>query len=157
MTRLLRRAETVIGSACIFLMFAIICVNIAMRYFFNSAFFWAEEVTNYLFVWAGFLSCAYVLSRDEHLRVTILIDRLPVRAARFVSLFNLTLLIAFFASMILPSIVLLSRLRTTPALRLPEAIPYSIIAITMILCLIHCLVMAVRVISSIQTKEVVAP
>lgn len=153
MTSLLRRAETTVGSVCLLLMFIIICVNIAMRYFFSSAIFWAEEVSNYLFVWAGFLSCAYILSRDEHIRVTILTDKLPAWATRYVSAFNLVLLSIFFASMIWPSITLLSRLRTTPALRAPEAIPYSILAITMVLCLLHCLVQLANLVSEIRNRE----
>lgn len=137
MMRLIKAAELGIGSFCLFAMFAILCVNILMRYAFNAALPWAEEVSNYLFVWAGFLSCAYLLGEDEHLRVTFLVGRLSERVQAGVRLFNDLVLVVFFVSMVVPSFRLLGQLRTTPSLRIPEAIPYAILPITMLLCLVH--------------------
>ncbi len=137
MIRVLRTAEVGIGSFCLFAMFAILCINIVMRYAFNAALPWAEEVSNYLFVWAGFLSCAYLLGEDEHLRVDFMVSRLSAKAQAAIRLFNDLVLVVFFVSMVVPSFQLLGKLRTTPSLRIPEAIPYSILPITMLICLVH--------------------
>lgn len=137
MIRLVKAAEVGVGSFCLFAMFAILCINILMRYGFNAALPWAEEVSNYLFVWAGFLSCAYLLGEDEHLRVDFLVSRLSEKAQAAIRLFNDFILTVFFVSMVVPSFHLLGKLRTTPSLRIPEAIPYSILPITMLICLVH--------------------
>lgn len=135
--RFIKSAEIGIGSFCLFAMFGILCVNILMRYAFNAALPWAEEVSNYLFVWAGFLSCAYLLGLDEHLRVDFLVNRFSPSVQAVIKLFNDIILLIFFVSMVLPSIRLLGQLRTTPSLRIPEAIPYAILPILMLLCLVH--------------------
>ncbi|OSP53575.1 TRAP transporter small permease [Pseudoruegeria sp. SK021] len=137
MNRLLKSLEVGIGSFCLFAMFALLCLNIIMRYAFNAAIPWAEEVSNYLFVWAGFLSCAYLLGEEQHLRVDFGVKWLPLKAQLGVKLFNDMVLLVFFVSMVIPSIRLLGKLRTTPSLRMPEAIPYSILPITMVICLVH--------------------
>ncbi|WP_082849535.1 MULTISPECIES: TRAP transporter small permease [unclassified Sulfitobacter] len=104
---------------------------------FNSAVPWVEEVSNYLFVWAGFLSCAHLLGEEKHLRVDFAVKLLPKKAQVGVKLLNDMVLVVFFISMVAPSIRLLGKLRTTPSLRMPEAIPYSILPITMVICLVH--------------------
>lgn len=150
MTGLLRKAEVWVGSACLFVMFALICANIVMRYFFNAAIFWAEEVSNYAFVWAAFLSCAYVLSQNEHLRVTVLTDRLSPRAAKAVELVNLAVIFGIFVSLVWPSIALLEQLKLTPALRIPEAVPYTILPVAFTLCALHALAMFLRLFSELR-------
>ncbi|GAW34409.1 sialic acid TRAP transporter permease protein SiaT [Roseovarius sp. A-2] len=137
MTRLLKSLEVGIGSFCLFAMFSLLCINIVMRYAFNSAVPWVEEVSNYLFVWAGFLSCAHLLGEEKHLRVDFAVNLLPLKAQAGAKLFNDMVLVVFFVSMVIPSIRLLGKLRTTPSLRMPEAIPYSILPITMVICLVH--------------------
>lgn len=139
MIRFLKTAEVTVGSFCLFAMFAILCVNILMRYGFNAALPWAEEVSNYLFVWAGFLSCAYLLGEDEHIRVDFVVGRLSQKSQAAIRLFNDFVLVVFFVSMVVPSFQLLGKLRSTPSLRIPEAIPYSILPITMLVCLVHLL------------------
>lgn len=137
MIRMIETLEIRIGSFCLFAMFALLCSNIVMRYAFNSAVPWVEEVSNYLFVWAGFLSCALLLGEEKHLRVDFAVKLLPLKAQAGVKLFNDMVLVVFFISMVLPSVRLLGKLRTTPSLRMPEAIPYSILPITMMICLVH--------------------
>ena len=70
LTKTLQTAETVVGIICLGSMFVIICANVVMRYVASDPIFWAEELSNFLFVWAGFLSCAYILAEDRHIRVT---------------------------------------------------------------------------------------
>lgn len=137
MIRWLKAAEVGVGSVCLFAMFALLCINALMRYAFNAALPWAEEVSNYLFVWAGFLSCAYLLGEDGHLRVDFLVGRFSRKVQAAIRLFNDAILVVFFASMVVPSVQLLGKLRTTPSLQMPEAIPYSILPITMAICLVH--------------------
>lgn len=137
MIRFLKNLEVGIGSFCLFAMFVILCLNILMRYGFNAALPWAEEVSNYLFVWAGFLSCAYLLGEDKHLRVDFIVNRFSKKKQATIRLFNDLVLLVFFASMVIPSFQLLGNLRTTPSLRMPEAIPYSILPLTMLICLVH--------------------
>jgi TRAP-type C4-dicarboxylate transport system permease small subunit len=134
---LLKRAERIVGALCIALMFGIICLNVVMRYLFSEPLYWSEEASNYLFVWIGFLSCAHAISDDAHIRVTALVDRLPERGRRLMSIATDTLMLVVFGSFILPAIGALASLHISTGLQIPEAYPYAIVPLTMALCCLH--------------------
>ena len=139
-THVLKKIEVAVGIACLGMMFVIICLNVFMRYVLTAPIFWAEEVSNFLFVWAGFLSCAYVLAQDQHIRVTLFIGMLRPRTQRWISLAMTVLLTVVFASFVWPSLTALQSLTLTAALQISEAYPYAILPITMILCFTHCVI-----------------
>ena len=143
-TDVLKRIETAIGVTCLALMFLIICLNVFMRYVLTAPIFWAEEMSNFLFVWAGFLSCAHVLADDRHLRVTLFVGLLPAAVRRWIALAMTVLLTVVFGTFIWPSVVALESLNVTAALQMPELYPYAILPLVMTLCFVHS---AIRVLS----------
>lgn len=48
---------------------------------------WSLELTTYALVWCGFAGAAYTLKRGRHVRVDVLLTRLPPRALWWVELF----------------------------------------------------------------------
>lgn len=57
-------------------------VQVILRYVFNAPLTWSEEAGRYLFVWSVFLGTAVAYGRNEHLRVTTLVELLPDRARK---------------------------------------------------------------------------
>ena len=51
-------------------------LNVVLRYGFNSSLNITEEVSRYLFVWLTFLGAVLAFSENQHVRVTMLTDRL---------------------------------------------------------------------------------
>ena len=143
-TDVLKRVEMAIGVTCLALMFLIICLNVFMRYVLTAPIFWAEEVSNFMFVWAGFLSCAHVLADDRHIRVTLFVGLLPAAVRRWIALAMTVILTVVFGSFVWPSLVALESLNVTAALQMPEFYPYAILPIVMTLCFVHS---AIRVLS----------
>lgn len=139
-THVLKKIEVAVGIACLGVMFLIICLNVFMRYVLTAPIFWAEEVSNFLFVWAGFLSCAYVLAQDQHIRVTLFVGMLKPTVQLWVSLAMTVLLMVVFASFVWPSLIALQSLNLTAALQISEVYPYAILPITMVLCFAHCVI-----------------
>lgn len=135
--RTLQRIERAAGAACLGLMFGIICLNVALRYVFFEPLYWAEEVSNWLFVWIGFLSCAYAVGDDSHIRVTLLVDLLPAAAKRWITLTLDVLMIFVFGAFVLPAWRALFTLHISTGLRIHEGYAYAIIPLTMALCCIH--------------------
>ncbi len=148
-TQVLKKLEAAVGIVCLGVMFLIICLNVFMRYVLTAPIFWAEEVSNFLFVWAGFLSCAYVLAKDEHIRVTLFVGLLKPAARLWVSLAMTVLLAVVFASFVGPSLTAMQSLNVTAALQIPEAYPYAILPLTMTLCFTHCVIRIVALIGEI--------
>jgi TRAP-type C4-dicarboxylate transport system permease small subunit len=75
--RLMQAARALLGTlllASIGLNFA----NVVARYGFARPFEWAEEVTTIILIWCVFLGAALVTWSDEHLRMTVISERLPL-------------------------------------------------------------------------------
>ena len=66
----------------------ILSVNVILRYFFGRPFSWAEEVSVLLLVWAVLLGAALVQKRDEHVAITYLFDRFPVKWKNIILIFG---------------------------------------------------------------------
>ena len=75
--RVLQKCEVFIGTSCLIVLFVLMIANAFGRYVLGRPILWAEELNNFLFVWAAFLGAAYVMGNDGHLRVTAILNILP--------------------------------------------------------------------------------
>ncbi len=65
----------------ILMIFALIsvCIDVVLRYFFNSPTGWVLQISEYILLYIPFLSAAYVLQEDGHIKVDILLSFLSQR------------------------------------------------------------------------------
>jgi TRAP-type C4-dicarboxylate transport system permease small subunit len=61
---------------CLILVFEVVC-----RYSFNSPTIWAQEISIYIYTWVMMAGGAYTLMKGKHVRIDVLMERLPRRAA----------------------------------------------------------------------------
>ncbi|STY62084.1 TRAP transporter small permease [Mannheimia haemolytica] len=80
--KLLELIVVVILSAMSILVF----VNVVLRYGFNSSISVTEEVSRYMFVWLAFLGAVLAFSENQHVRVTMLTDKLSPIARNLLSI-----------------------------------------------------------------------
>ncbi|HHW7507933.1 TRAP transporter small permease [Mannheimia glucosida] len=80
--KLLELLVVVILSAMSILVF----VNVVLRYGFNSSISVTEEVSRYMFVWLAFLGAVLAFSENQHVRVTMLTDKLSPIARNLLSI-----------------------------------------------------------------------
>ena len=71
--RLLRWTMALIIAA----MTLLISINVVLRYGFNSNLTMTEEVGRYLFVWLTFLGAVSAFVRGRHVRVDVVLRRMP--------------------------------------------------------------------------------
>lgn len=69
----------VVAAGFIVIAMIIVCVDVVMRYFLNRPQLWVAESTTYILVWFTFLSAAWILRKEGHVRVGIVADRLNSR------------------------------------------------------------------------------
>ncbi|HHW7570732.1 TPA: TRAP transporter small permease [Mannheimia haemolytica] len=81
-SKLLELIVVVILSAMSILVF----VNVVLRYGFNSSISVTEEVSRYMFVWLAFLGAVLAFSENQHVRVTMLTDKLSPIARNLLSI-----------------------------------------------------------------------
>jgi TRAP-type C4-dicarboxylate transport system permease small subunit len=82
--RMLNIAAFLSGALLIALML-LVCVAVVLRYFFHSPLGWSVEVSQYIFVFMGNLILAWVLWREKHVKVDILVDFLGEKSQAIVN------------------------------------------------------------------------
>lgn len=87
------------AQGAIFIMMFLITADAISRYLFQQSIIGVYEFTErYLMIAAVFLSMSYVMKIDGHIRLNLLIDRLPVKVSRVFNLIFLLLGAAFVFS-----------------------------------------------------------
>lgn len=66
-----------IAGLLLAIMAIIVSYNVVMRYFVGKPPVWAIETTEYILVFSTFLAAAWVLKQDGHVKIDILVVRLP--------------------------------------------------------------------------------
>ena len=105
MSRVLSKIEKIslylgyLSGFLVFLMMAIIVLDVVKRHIFSSPTIWADEVSCYLLVGISFLGASYTLLQDGHIRVEAVIRKFNPRIRWYVELvidfFSLAFLIFF--------------------------------------------------------------
>ena len=62
-------------------MVAVIFYQVIMRYVFNNSSSWSEELGKFLFVWISWLGISIGARRAEHIKIALIVDRMPFKAA----------------------------------------------------------------------------
>ena len=81
--RILAALETALGHVAGFLLVALLAlinVEVAARYVFNTSTLIADEYGGYLMAWITMLGAVHILRADRHLTMTAFVDRLSPRA-----------------------------------------------------------------------------
>ena len=131
--------------SCLGLSVVAVCVflQVIMRYGFNSALQWSEEVAAIAMVWAVYMGAVLCVRERFHIRIMAGVMLLPVRAATAVVILADALWLAFSLFMIKISIdylgVLWTFTSTTPRLGINEFYPQSIVFIGYALMIVRLL------------------
>lgn len=136
-SRTLQRIEMFIGCTCLASLLGLMLFNAAGRYLFDFPVVWSDEMNGFFFVWMGFLSTAYVMGEDNHMRVTGLVNMMPRRVRYILRTIMNVIMIAVFAYYIPGFIKLMGRVTFSGLLRLPLKYVYSILPICFVLMIIH--------------------
>jgi C4-dicarboxylate transporter DctQ subunit len=115
-------------------------INVVARYVFHVGIDWAFELTNYLFIWSAFFGAAYCFRQECHIKVTLLLDILPSKVAKFTSLFATfitflyLLAVAYYGYLFIfdPDLGIKASGEISVDLNIPIWIPYIVIPIAFI-------------------------
>ena len=120
----------------------IIFANVCLRYLTSQSIEWAEEVARHMMIWLTFLGCGPVLRAGGHIAVENLQDALPPRAAALLRLLIATLLLGFFAFLIVYGGMYMQRTQyqTTAATQISFAWIYAAMPVGGLLLAMHWLI-----------------
>ena len=136
-SRTLQKIEMLLGCTCLGLLLGLMLFNAAGRYLFDFPVVWSDEMNGFFFVWMGFLSTAYVMGEDNHMRVTGLVEMLPRRVQYIIRTIMNVIMVIVFIYYIPGFIKLMSRVTFSGLLRIPLKYVYSILPICFVLLIIH--------------------
>lgn len=74
-------------------MVAIIFSQVIMRKVFNNSLSWSEELGKFLFVWISWLGISIGHRRREHIKITMVVEKLPYKAKKIVEALSELILI----------------------------------------------------------------
>lgn len=147
--------EVAVLTVGIIVMAAILFIQVFYRVFFHDGIKWAEELARILFIWVSWLGISLGEKKGEHIKVSMITDRLKGNTQKIVliisDVLSLAILLVFLVAGVDVGMKIFAMGTKTAALRWPRwilyvSMPYS------------CLVMSLRLIKEIilrfQGKEV---
>jgi TRAP-type transport system small permease protein len=75
--------------------FAVVLLQVFMRYFLGSPLVWSEELARYLFVWISLIGWVFATRSGTHIRIGAFTDNLPASVRKAIGVFNFALVIIF--------------------------------------------------------------
>ena len=141
------------------LLFAVMVIaffyQIVMRFVFQAANSWSEELTRYSFIWMSMLGSAIATRRSRNIDVDFLVNLMP-RALKIInSIFTKILIIAFLLVITIYGLNLVGMTfkQLSPGLRLPMAYMYASVPTGGILMLIFTMEIIINDIKNSKVKE----
>lgn len=111
----------------------LIFAQVIMRFVFNSAFSWSEELGRYIFIWQIWLGASIAVREGVHIRVEILFGLLKGKAAIVAEIVADLIWFAFCVFLVLNSFELMEYLIKThsvsPAMQMPLSFAYASIPV----------------------------
>jgi tripartite ATP-independent transporter DctM subunit len=102
--RLLTRALEYLTALLVVAEIVILFVGIVARYAFHNPLIWSDELASLLFLWLAMLGAALALRRNEHMRMTALVNRAGARTQGFAALLALAATLGFLLAILRPAL-----------------------------------------------------
>lgn len=117
--------------AILIIMTVVTFYQVVLRYVFQSATIWSEELTIYLHVWLVMLASAIAIRSKRHIRIDFFVNSLGVKGKFIMEMFGLILILLFLLFFFKEgvSIVQSTFNAETYSLKIPMAYPYMALPI----------------------------
>ena len=113
-------------------MFILTTVQVILRYGFNTALSWSEELVRFIFVWATLLGAAIGIKEHIHIGVDAVVNLLPAHLRRFADTLVYLIIFAFGLFLIIASlqVVAVTHPQLSPALDLRMSYVYAALPVS---------------------------
>ncbi|WP_117232888.1 TRAP transporter small permease [Vibrio maerlii] len=121
--------EAALGAVLLAAIVILITIQVVMRYVFQNALSWSEELTLWTFIWFIWIGIAYAFKERKHVKVTFFQDLLPDNAKRILEVVIDIAIVIFLLTMTYQSYKLITLpyvlSQKSVVLNLPIAIMYA--------------------------------
>lgn len=107
-----------------FVMVVLILLLVILRYVFNTTIIGGDEATEFLFIYTTAFGAAISLGKNQHIRIAVFLERLPLKVQRIVNILNSILIILLHGYLFFLSIKWISSVGyfESPVLQIPQGI-----------------------------------
>jgi len=117
------------GAGLVLAETCILFAGVVSRYVFDRPLMWTDELANFLFLWLAMLGTVVALRRNEHMRLTTLINSLSPKRGQWLSTVAALLVIVFVIELLVPAAQYLEIQRSTELITLSISDGYRVVAI----------------------------
>lgn len=116
-------------------------VQVFCRYVLKISLSFTEELARFLFIWVTFLGTAMAQKKHQHVRMELLLERLPAKAAAGLRLTGNLAAVIIYLIMIGSGFVVISKTmaQASAALNLPMGIVYAAVPVCGVLMILFML------------------
>lgn len=147
------------------LLMALLLLNVWLavldRYLLNWQMAWVEELARYLMIWGILLAVPSCVALRQHVRLTMVVERLPVCVQRGIGIIVDLIAVVFFGYVAVLGTGFVSQglSQATMVFGMPMAIPYAAVSVSFGLAAVQTLFCMIRDYSEGMTQgaEVVGP
>ena len=140
----------------------IICYGVVLRYVLGASTVWQTELAVYFLMFAAFVGGAYGLKHGDHVKLDVVVNRLPGRVQLFTNFVAAVLGFLFIAVIGVLSFELWwdavqTGRRSSTAWNIPLAYPYFMLPLGMTLMALQYLVIAAEILRKFISGEASGP
>lgn len=138
-------------------MVGIIFFQVIMRYVFNNSSSWSEELGKFLFVWLSWIGISIGHRRKEHIKITILVDKLPRKLRIISEALSELILIIICGITLYYGIIMIGIQRTVPyaGIKISTAWGYLSLVLGCGIFILRASVYFVEAVKSINSKDTI--
>lgn len=118
------------GMIAMFLMIAIVFVQVFSRYVLGTSIRWSEEISRYLMLYLVFLGLGMGTQDNKHLGVDAFVSMIPVKSRKYMEYVTIFITIAIYILFFYYSLDTVIRISATnqasPGARIPMGFVYAI-------------------------------
>ncbi len=123
------------------IMTAVVFVQVVLRFVFNGSLTWSEEGARFFFMWIIWMSMSVGFRDKSHIRMTVIYDKLSPRGQLYLHLLNNLIILVFSLFIAVLGWKYVGRLvangQTAPATKLPYALVYACLPLSLCVCSIR--------------------
>ncbi len=141
--RIINVVEKIVGTICVVSMVVVLFLQVFTRYVLRNPLYWSEELARIILIWSVFLGAVFSFRSGTHMRIDILMKKLPMRLRMAVNLVSKTIVTVFSVVLVIHGSILSSKMMRiiAPATKIPTGIIYLVLPIfaclTVIIVWIH--------------------
>jgi TRAP-type C4-dicarboxylate transport system permease small subunit len=122
-----------------FVMVVLILLLVILRYVFTTTIIGGDEATQFLFIYTTAFGAAISIGKNQHIKISVFLERFPPKARRIVHIFNSMLIILLHGYLFLLSIQWIRSVGyfESPVLQIPQGIVQICIPISCVVILLY--------------------